>query len=84
MAMMLLLLPAARRRRKAGRPVDPLLLAFVGFAGLVGLGAVTGCGSGSGFFGQPQNSYTISVAATATSSQGAALQHITTVILTVQ
>jgi sugar lactone lactonase YvrE len=84
MAMMLLLLPAARRRRKGGRPMNPLLLAFVGFAGLVGLGAVTGCGSGSGLFGQPQKSYTISVAGTATSAQNATLQHITTVILTVQ
>lgn len=84
MAMMLLLLPAARRRRKGGRPINPLLLAFVGFAGLVGLGAVTGCGSGSGLFGQPQKSYTISIAGTATSAQGATLQHLTTVILTVQ
>jgi hypothetical protein len=54
--------------------MDPLLLAFVGFAGLMGLGVLTGCGSG--FFGQPQNSYMISVAGTVTSAQGATLQRM--------
>jgi hypothetical protein len=53
---------------------------------LLGLGAtagLSGCGSGSGFFGQTQQSYTITVLGTATNG-GSTLQHSTTVTLTVE
>ena len=51
---------------------------------LAALTALSGCGAGNGLFGQAQKSYTITVTGTATGLNGAALQHIATVTLTVQ
>jgi hypothetical protein len=48
------------------------------------IGGLTGCGSNSGFFGQPQQSYTINVIGTATGAGGATLQRSWAVTLTVQ
>jgi sugar lactone lactonase YvrE len=79
-ALALLLLPFAGRLRRAGRrlgrTVSLLLLLGAGLAAAAGL---SGCGSSSGFFGQPQTTYTVTV----TGSSGA-LSHSTTVILTIE
>jgi hypothetical protein len=79
-ALALLLLPFAGRLRRAGRrfgrTVSLLLLLGAGLAAAAGL---SGCGSASGFFGQQQTTYTVTV----TGSSGA-LSHSTTVTLTVE
>jgi sugar lactone lactonase YvrE len=79
-ALALLLLPFAGRLRRAGRrfgrTVSLLLLLGVTLSAAVGL---SGCGSASGFFGQQQTTYTVTV----TGSSGA-LSHSTTVTLTVE
>jgi hypothetical protein len=52
---------------------------------LAAIGGLSGCGSGSGFFGQPPQSYTINVLGTATGAGGATLQHsLAAITLTVQ
>ena len=83
-AFALLLLPFGRRMRRTGGKLRPVLIASC-FA-LLGLGAavgLTGCGGASGFFGQTQKSYTITIVGTATSGS-ATLQHSTTVTVTVE
>jgi len=65
-------------RHAAGHPVHGAAAELRGDWGL------TGCGSGSGFFGQPQQSYTIKVLGTVTGSGGATLQRSWPVTLTVQ
>jgi hypothetical protein len=79
LALALLLLPCAGRARRAGRQMSwyVVLLMVLGFSALAGL---SGCGAnGSGYFGQSQHTYTVTV--TGTSGQ---LSHSTTVKLTVQ
>jgi len=79
-ALALLLLPFAGRMRRAGkrlgRGLSLALLLLVGLAATVGL---TGCGYSSGFFGQSQQTYTVTVTGTS-----GALAHSTTVTLTVE
>jgi sugar lactone lactonase YvrE len=79
-ALALLLLPFAGRLRRAGRrlsrAVSLLLLLGAGLAAAAGL---SGCGSSSGFFGQQQTTYTVTVTGTS-----GALSHSTTVTLTVE
>jgi hypothetical protein len=80
-AWCVLLLPFARRLRRAGKRMSRtwsgLLLAAVALA--VGAG-VTGCGStSSGFFGHPQQTYSVVITATSGS-----ISHSTTVALIVQ
>src|SRR6185312_10686058 len=70
------------RRRFALMPRTLLSVLFVLIAGAATLG-LTGCGGG-GFFAQNQQSYTITVMATATSAANTTLQHTTTVTLIVQ
>ena len=80
----LLLVPFVRRRRRSCGPMPRLTM--IGFA-LLSLGAlagITGCGTNSGFFGTPSKSYTIEIVGTAQNAQGATLQHVATVTLTVQ
>ena len=82
-AFAVLLLPFGLRIR---RPHRGLRMAIIACFTLLGLGAavgLTGCGSGSGFFGQTQKSYTITILGTATSGS-ATLQHSATVTLTVE
>jgi hypothetical protein len=55
-----------------------LLLSFGAVVGLAG------CGTGTGFLGQQQKTYTINVIGTATGANGATLQHSSTVTLTVE
>jgi hypothetical protein len=83
----LLLLPFTRKLRQRARHIKwlhsmSLAVALLVCAGT--LGSITGCGTDTGFFGQPQQNYNITVTGTAAGSNGFALQHSTTVTLTVQ
>jgi hypothetical protein len=63
----------------------PLTLCAALILSLAAIGGLSGCGSGSGFFGQPPQSYTINVLGTATGAGGATLQHsLAAITLTVQ
>jgi hypothetical protein len=62
----------------------PLTLCAALLLSCAAIGGLTGCGSGSGFFGQPQQTYTINVIGTVTGAGGATLQHSSPVTLTVQ
>jgi hypothetical protein len=83
-ALGLLLLPFSRSLRRKVRGMRLLALSAALILSCVAIGCLTGCGSGSGFFGQPQQNYTIKVLGTVTGSGGATLQHSWTVTLTVQ
>jgi hypothetical protein len=83
-ALGLLLLPFSRSLRRKVRGMRPLTLCTGLILSCAAIGGLTGCGSGSGFFGQPQQSYTIKVLGTVTGAGGATLQHSWTVTLTVQ
>jgi Bacterial Ig-like domain (group 3)/NHL repeat len=80
----LIFLPFGRRLRRGAHKLRGLTLAIFLLLGLGATLGVTGCGSGSGFFGQQSQSYTINVYGTATNQSGATVQHVTTVTLTVQ
>jgi sugar lactone lactonase YvrE len=79
-SLALLLLPLVGRVRKAGkrfsRMLAVLLLLAAGAAALTGL---SGCGSGVGFFGPAQQTYTVGVTGTS-----GALSHTSSVNLTVE
>jgi len=78
-----LLLPfSAKLHRRAGVWSFLRLGLFIVFS-LGAVTIVTGCGTGSGFFGKPQQTYTIQVLGTATTLTGT-IQHATFVTLTVQ
>jgi hypothetical protein len=79
-ALALLLLPFAGRLRRAGRRLGRAasLLLLLG-AGLAAAAGLSGCGSSSGFFGQQQTTYTVTVTGTS-----GVLSHSTTVTLTVE
>jgi hypothetical protein len=80
----LLLIPFRRRMRRKGRRIRPLTLCVFSLVSIGALTGLTGCGTGTGFFGEAQKTYTINVIGTATGTNGATLQHVTTVTLTVQ
>jgi hypothetical protein len=80
----LVLLPFAGRLRRRVRQIRPLTLAVFLMLSLAAVGGLTGCGTGTGYFGQAQKSYTITVTGTAAGPGGTTLQHSTTVALTVQ
>lgn len=80
----LVLLPFAWRRRRQGAPMPRLMVVGFMMLSLGALTGLTGCGTNSGFFGNPTRSYNITVTATAQNAQGATLQHVATVKLTVQ
>jgi sugar lactone lactonase YvrE len=86
-AFALLLLPFApklRRRSKQIKKLDQMTLAVILLLCAAALGSITGCGTDTGFFAQPQQNYNITVTGTAAGSNGFVLQHTTTVTLTVQ
>ena len=83
-ALGLLLLPFSRRLRSKTRGWRPFALCAALVLSLAAIAGLAGCGTGSGFFGQPQQSYTVTVNATATGAGGVTLMHSTTVTLTVQ
>jgi hypothetical protein len=78
-ALALLLLPFVGRIRRARKHLGGVMAVLVLL--MAGLGAISliGCGSGNGFLGQQQNSYTVTVTGTS-----GALTHSTTVELTVE
>ncbi len=80
-ALALLWMPFSRCLRRRRNPLLLLTLCIISFTAMQ---ALTGCGSGSGFFAQPQKTYTIDITGTATNPSGATLQHIASVTLTVQ
>jgi Bacterial Ig-like domain (group 3)/NHL repeat len=84
LALSLLLLPYFRRMRQKVRSIRLLTLCTALALSLAAIGGLAGCGTGSGYFGQPSQNYTINVIGTATGQGGATLQHLTTVTLTVQ
>jgi Bacterial Ig-like domain (group 3)/NHL repeat len=85
LALSLLLLPFSRWTRSKIRSMRPLTLCAALILSLATIGGLSGCGSGSGFFGQPPQSYTINVIGTAIGAGGATLQHsIAVITLTVQ
>ena len=75
-----LLLPFLRRMRREVRTIRLLTLCTALVLSLAVIGGLTGCG----YFGHASQNYTINVIGTATGSGGAALQHLTTVSLTVR
>jgi hypothetical protein len=81
LALAVLLLPFASRLRKvAGKLNRMLLFALLIASGIAGVASLSGCSGGStGFFGQAQNTYVITI--TATSGN---VHHSTSVNLTVQ
>jgi hypothetical protein len=83
-AFALLLLPFSSRFRRAARRLRPVTLIAALLCSIAAIGGLAGCGTGSGFFGVPQQTYTINVIGTATGTGAVVLQHTTTVTLTVE
>lgn len=87
-ASALLLLPfiGFRKVRQAAKklPRTTMLAVLILLAGVAATG-LTGCGAKStGFFGQAQQSYTITVVGSTITSSGTTLQRVATVTLTIQ
>jgi sugar lactone lactonase YvrE len=83
-ALGLLLLPFLRRPLRKVRGVRLLALGAASIFSFAAVGLLAGCGSSSGFFGQPVQNYTINVLGTATGPGGTSLQHAAMVTLTLQ
>ena len=79
-ALALMLLPfCGRVRRRAGKLSKLAALLLLVVAGAAGLTALTGCGSTTGFFASPPQTYNVTITGTS-----GALTHSTTVTLTVE
>ena len=83
-ALSLMLLPLSFWKRHRLRGLRPLSLCLAVLFSLAAIGGLSGCGSNSGFFAQPSQTYTINIVGTATGAGGATLQHSIPVTLTVQ
>jgi hypothetical protein len=76
----ILLLPLAAKMRRLGKRLGRTIpLMILAAAALTAAAALGGCGSNNGFFGQPQKTYTMTVAATS-----GTLSHSTNLTLTVE
>jgi Bacterial Ig-like domain (group 3) len=87
MVFAFLLLPFTYKLRRytgQGKILRRMTLAVTLLLCLAGLGSITGCGADTGFFAESQQNYIIAVTGTATGSNGYALQHSTSVTLSVQ
>jgi sugar lactone lactonase YvrE len=82
-AFALLLLPFSDSRRRT-RGMQIIVRGCVLVLSVGAVAGLSGCASGSGFFGQPQKSYIVTITATATGSNGATLQRSTNVTLVIQ
>ena len=74
-ALGLLLLPFSRSMRRRARQLQPLSLCAALILSAAVIGGLAGCGGGSGFFDEGQQTYTINVIGTVSNS-GATLQHL--------
>jgi hypothetical protein len=83
-AMALLLIPFPWRAGRRGPKIHQLPMLFAGFLSLAAISLLSGCGTHSGFFAAPKQTYTINVTGTATGPNGATLQHSVPVTLVVQ
>jgi hypothetical protein len=83
-AMGLLLLPFAGSIRRRAKYLRAFVMAALVLACGAALTSLSGCGSGSGFFGKPQATYTIQVIGTTTGPGAATIQHLTSVQLSVE
>ena len=83
-ALGMLLLPFSRRLRRKASLLHPLSLCIALLLSLAAIGSIAGCGTGSGFLGQGQQSYTVNVVGTVTATSSVVLPHAGTVTLTVQ
>jgi sugar lactone lactonase YvrE len=79
LAVLLIPLSVAMRRRKKIPGMPRLVVLLLGIAGLTLCGALSGCGTGNGFFGVAPKDYTITV----TASSGS-IQHAASVTLNLQ
>jgi len=79
-----LLLPFIGPVRRKTRQSKLVTFCGIAMIGLAALTALSGCGTGDGFFGQKQKSYTVTVNGKATGPNGVTLQHVAAVTLTVQ
>jgi hypothetical protein len=65
-------------------PRAQIWLSLLMLLGLGSLAGLSGCGTGSGLFGQQQQTYTLSLIGTATGANGFTLQRSISYTLTVQ
>ena len=82
-ALALLFLPFSRRLHSR-IPRAQIWLSLLMLLGLGSLAGLSGCGTGSGLFGQQQQTYTLSLIGTATGANGFTLQRSISYTLTVQ
>ncbi|WP_187142987.1 Ig-like domain repeat protein [Terriglobus albidus] len=80
----LLLLPFSSRLRRTVRRWKPGILIVVLGLSLAAVGGLAGCGTGTGYFGQNPQTYSVTITGTASGTNGTTLQHSSTVVLTVQ
>ena len=80
----LLLLPFSSRLRRTLRRWKPGVLIVVLGLSLAVVGGLTGCGTGTGYFGQNAQTYSVTITGTASGPNGTTLQHSSTVVLTVE
>ena len=83
-ALGLLLLPFSRRFRRGAGRMRPLSLCIALLLSLAAISGITGCGTGSGFFGQGQQSYTVNIVGTVSGTSNVVLPNAGSVTLTLE